>query len=91
MALATSDPMDTIRGALLAVVDSSTVSPLTRNCARRVPALVQEVSPLPAHAFQKRGCGTKSEALDGLSATRKLTQFLATKDGATFEDVEIFS
>ena len=24
------------------------------------------------------------------SATRKLAQFLATKDGATFEDVEIF-
>src|SRR5206468_442627 len=36
-------------------VTGSAVSPLTRNCARRVPARVHlEVSPLPAHAFQKR-------------------------------------
>src|SRR6202158_5603337 len=56
--------------AVLAVVDSSAVSPLTRNCARRVPARVHlEVSPLPAHAFQKRGCGAKYEALNGSSAT----------------------
>ena len=32
--------MDTIRGALLAVVDSSAISPLTRNCVRGISARV---------------------------------------------------